>query len=139
MKFRFLAMILALSLLAWAQESPSTSAPNATPKPEANSCCHHASDMKNGAGCCSHASADAKDAAGCCGGAKCQTKAGKSCCAGMATADAKSFNGKDMKKCMKQCKKNGGCADGKCWGGEKSAMNCCGTKCEHAVHAASAS
>ncbi len=123
MKFRLFAMILTLSLVGWAQDNPSASAPNSTPAP-AKSCCHHASG-------------DAKDAASCCGDNKCQMKDGKSCCAGMDMKNAKSGSGKDMKKCMKQCKKNGGCADGKCCGsgGEKSAMNCCGTKCERHAHA----
>jgi len=128
MKFRLFAMILALSLVVWAQDNPSASTLNSTPAP-AKSCCHHAST-------------DAKDAASCCSGNKCQMKDGKSCCAGMDMKDAKSCSGKDMKKCMKQCKKNGGCADGKCCGaaaGEKSAMNCCGTKCERIVQATSES
>lgn len=123
MKFRLLAVILTLSLVCWAQDTPSASTPNSTPAP-AKSCCHHAS-------------ADAKDTMSCCGGNKCQMKEGKSCCAGMDMKDAKSCSGKDMKKCMKQCKKNGGCADGKCCGAaaEKSAMNCCGTKCASHAHA----
>ena len=123
MKFRLFALLLALSLIAWAQENPSAAAPNATPKPEAKSCCHHdhASDAKDAKGCCHHASADAKDASDCCGKDKCEMKDGKSCA------------GKDMKACMKQCKKSGACTDGKCCGeaGGKSAMNCCGNQCEH--------
>jgi hypothetical protein len=78
----------------------------------------------------------------CCGKDKCQMKDGKSCCAGMEAKDAKSCcTGKDMKACMKKCKKNGGCTDGKCCGaaGVRSAMNCCDDKCERHQHAASAS
>ncbi len=127
MKFKLFAMILALSLAAWAQESPSTSTPNSTPAPETKSCCHHtkAGDAKE---CCHHAAADAKDGAGCCGKGKCGMKDGKSCC-----------SGKEAKACMKECKKNGGCEEGKCCGaaGDKSAKSCCGTKCER--HAPSAS
>jgi hypothetical protein len=59
-------------------------------------------------------------------------KDGKSCC-----------DGKDMKAAMKECKKNGCCADGKCCGdgkncgaakGDKTAMGCCGSKCERHPH-----
>ena len=102
MKFRLFALILALSLVGWAQETPA--APNSTPAPQAQGCCHHnMADMKDGKGCCHHAAADAKDAAACCGKDKCEMKDGKSCC-----------DGKDMKAAMKDCKKNGCCTDGKC-------------------------
>ncbi|MGA9642989.1 MAG: hypothetical protein WBQ72_16450 [Terriglobales bacterium] len=122
MKSKVFALVitLALSLAAWTQENPAT--PNATP--ETKSCCHHGSA----------AATDAKDAAGCCDKNKCEMKDGKSCCAGMEMKDGKSCaSGKGMKACMKQCKKNGGCKDGKCCGDmhEKSATktNCCGDKC----------
>ena len=130
MKFKLFAMVLALSMVAWAQENPAASTPNATPAPETKGCCHHAEGAKDAKSCCHHATADAKDAAGCCGKDKCEMKDGKSCC-----------GGKDMKACMKQCKKNGCCKDGKCGGeaGEKSAMNCCGNACERHQHAASGS
>jgi len=121
MKFRLFAMILALSLLGWAQETPSTSAPNATPTP-GKSCCHQAMDAKDGKGCCHHG--DANSTGACCGTNKCSAKGGD-------TANAKSCcTDKDMKKCVKQCKKDGGCG-GKCCGvaDEKSAMNCCGNHC----------
>ena len=130
MKFRLFAMVLALSMVAWAQENPAPSTPNATPAPETKSCCHHAAGAKDGKSCGHHVSADAKDAAGCCGKDKCEMKDGKSCCCG-----------KDMKACMKQGQKNGCCKDGKCGvaAGEKSAMNCCGNACERHQHAASGS
>ena len=135
MKLRLFAMLLAFSLIAWAQEAPSTPAPNSTPKSEAKSCCHHdhAAAAKDAKGCCHHGSADAKDAAGCCGGkdmAKCEKKDGKSCC-----------DGKEAKACMEACKKTGGCGDGKCCkeGDGKSAMNCCGNHCAGHEHASTAS
>jgi hypothetical protein len=129
MKLRLLAMVIVLGLVAWAQESPNTSTPNASQAP-AKSCCHHAMDAKDAEGCCHHASADAKDAMDCCGKDKCEKKDAKSCCSG---------KDKDMKACMKACKKHGGCADGKCCGptGDKSAVNCCGNKCEHHDHMSS--
>ena len=117
MKFKLFAMVLALSLVAWAQENPAPSTPNATPAPEAKSCCHHAAGSADARNCCHHATADAKDAPGCCGK---EMKEGKSCC-----------DGKDMKACMEQCKKNGSCKDGCCGEvGAKSAKNCCGNACE---------
>jgi hypothetical protein len=139
MKFRFFTLVFALSLAVWAQEGPSTSAPNATPKPETKSCCHHGSDAKGSMSCCHQANEDTKDAASS-HDTKCEAKDGKSCCAGKEMADAKCCAGKDMKKCMKQCKKNDGCADGKCCSGEKSsAMSCCGARCEHSPQTTSAS
>jgi len=125
MKFRMIALTLtlALSLMGWAQQTPA--APNSTPAPQAKSCCHHnMADMKDGKSCCHHATADAKDATACCGkdNDQCQMKDGKSCC-----------NGKDMKAAMKECKKNGCCAEGKGCGeakGDKTAMGCCGNQCD---------
>jgi len=128
MKFRLIAFVLVFSFACWAQENPSGATPNASSAP-AKSCCHHAAG-----------SSDVMDSAGCCGKDRCQAKNGKSCCDGKQMADAKPCcSGKNMKKCMKQCKKNGGCTQGKHCGaaGDKSATNCCGTKCEH--HARSVS
>ena len=127
MKFRLFALIsvLALSLVGWAQETPAASAaPNSTPAMEAKGCCHHnMADMKEGKGCCHHAAADAKGATACCAKDKCEAKDGKSCC-----------DGKDMKAAMKECKKHGCGGEGKSCGeakGDKTAMGCCGNKCEH--------
>jgi len=136
MKFKLIALILtlALSLVGWAQETPAASAaPNSTlapqAAPETKACCHHnMADMKDGKGCCQHAAADAKDAMACCSKDKCEMKDGKSCC-----------HGKDLKAAIKECKKNGCCKDGKCCSGgkscgeakgDKTAMECCGGKCE---------
>jgi hypothetical protein len=140
MKFKLFAMILALSLAAWAQENPSAATPNATPKPDTKSCCHHAAnagDATGAQGCCHHAQAKdatgAKSMAECCGKNKCEMKDGDTCCKGGEMAGAKSCcAGKDMKKCAKQCEKNGGCTQGKCCGatGEKSAMNGRGNRCK---------
>jgi hypothetical protein len=132
MKFRLFALILilALSLVGWAQEPPA--APNSTPAPQAKGCCHHNMAGKDDKGCCHHAAADAKDAAACCSKDKCEMKDGKSCC-----------DGKDMKAAMKECKKSGCCTDGKCCAegkscaeakGDKTAMGCCGSKCERHPH-----
>ena len=61
MKFKLFAMVLALSLVAWAQENPAPSTPNATPAPEAKSCCHHAAGAGDAKGCCHHAATHAND------------------------------------------------------------------------------
>jgi hypothetical protein len=126
MKFKLFAMVIVFALAAWAQDNPTTSTPNASQAP-AKSCCHHGADAKDSMACGHHASADAKDAMDCCGKDKCDKKDAKSCCSGK----------KNMKACMKACKKEGACKDGKCCGADqKSAMNCCGNKCEHHEHAA---
>jgi hypothetical protein len=126
MKLKLFALLLtlSLSLVGWSQDAPSTpAAPNSTPAPQAQGCCHHDAAMKDGKSCCHHGAADSKDAAGCCGKNKCAAKDNKSCC-----------EGKDMKAAMKECTKNGCCKDGKSCGeakGDKTAMNCCGGgKCE---------
>lgn len=130
MKFRLFALILALSLVGWAQEtSAAPAAPNSTPAPQVQGCCHHnMANMKDDKGCCHHAAADAKDTTACCAKNKCEGKNGTSCC-----------EPKDMTAAMKKCKKNGCCTDGKCCGeakscseakGDKIAMGCCGSKCE---------
>jgi len=50
MKFRLFALILCLSLVAWAQETPAApSAPNSTPASQTKACCHHnMAGMKDG-------------------------------------------------------------------------------------------
>jgi hypothetical protein len=132
MKFRMIALILtlALSLVGWSQDTPA--APNSSPAPKAEGCCHHnMAEMKDDKGCCHHAAADAKDAASCCSKDKYEMKDGKSCC-----------DGKDVKAAMKECKKNGCCADSKSCSkskGDKTAMNCCGGKCERHPQTPSAS
>lgn len=126
MKLRIFALILTLSMVVWAQGSPAPSAPNSTPAPEAKSCCHHMAEMKDGEGCCHHAKAEGKEAMDCCGKDKCEMKDGKACC-----------DGKDMKACMKECKKDNKscCASAS----DKTAKNCCGNSCSRHEHEKSAS
>ena len=124
MKLRVLALILALSFIGWAQGTPSQSAPNSTPAPEATGCCHHSDQMKEGEGCCHHAKAEGKDAMACCGKDKCEMKDAKSCCEG---------KDKEMKACMEQCKKDKKSCGGS--GDEKTAANCCGKSCSRHEHA----
>jgi len=129
MKLRIFALTLVLAVVAWAQQSSQTPAPNSTPAPEAKCCCHHMGGQNDGQGCChKKAGTDGKEAMACCAKGKCDMKDGKSCC-----------DGKDAKACMKHCEKEaaGCCKDGKCGmkccGGsnEKTAGCCGGNKCEH--------
>ena len=126
MKLRMFALMLVFAVVAWAQQSSQTPAPNSNPAPETKSCCQHMGDMKDAKGCCHQAkTADGKEAASCCTKGACDMKDAKSCC-----------QGKDAKACMKQCaKENAGCCkDGKCCGEStsKTAASCCGgNKCEH--------
>ncbi|MFY9906308.1 MAG: hypothetical protein WAK62_14240 [Terriglobales bacterium] len=130
MKFRLITLILtlALSLVGWSQDTPA--APNSTPIPQAACCHHNMADVKDDKGCCHRAAADVKDTASCCSKDKCEMKDGKPCC-----------DGKDMKAAMKECKKNGCCAGKSCSNskGDKTAMNCCSSKCERHPQPPSAS
>ena len=119
MKLRVFALVLALSFVVWAQGTPAPTAPS-TPAPEAKSCCHHMADMKAGEGCCHHAKAEGKEAMACCGKDKCEKNEAKSCCAG-----------KDMKECMKECEKDGGCCGS---ADKKTAAKCCGNSCDRHQH-----
>ena len=111
---KMLAMILALTVLPWAQTStpnnPDTTAQSTT-KTKCP-CCQKMADAKDGKSCCAHHDMAAKDgkAMSCC-----SAKDGKSC-----------MNGD--KKEMAACAKAGCCAEGKdCCkkDGDKSAMACC--------------
>ena len=112
---KMLVMILALTVLPWAQTSTPNNS-NATAQIATKTecpCCQKMADAKNGKSCCAHHDMAAKD--------------GKamSCCSGK---DAKSCM-KDDKKQMAACAKEGCCgSDAKnCCekGSDKSAMACC--------------
>ena len=115
MKFKFVALILALTVMSWAQTATQSNPPSADSSTAQTaapadakagcSCCEKgATDAKDGASCCHHhaMSADnSKDMASCCGG-----KDAKSCC-----------DGKDAKACMRT-------------GSDKASAGCCsGAKC----------
>ena len=122
MKYKMLALILALTVLSWAQ----TATNNPTPPASQN-----ASSQK-----------DAKAACPCC--QKMEGKEAASCCSHKADAQSKSENsccgGKDCSSCMKD-DKTAACAKGNCCGegkgccaesknGEKTTMACCnGSSC----------
>ena len=132
MRLRILALTLLFAVVAWAQQSSQTPAPNSTPAPQTKSCCHHKAGATEAKNCCQHDSAAGTEAASCCKDGKCDMKDGKACC-----------EGKEAKACAKHCQKENAscCKDGKCGiegkgccGGsnEKTAVGCCGgNKCEH--------
>jgi len=149
MKCKILAVVLALTVMSWAQTAtqatPSTPQQSTAPADKKGSCCDKM------------AATDAKDAHACCAHHDTQTKDGKeiaSCCAGK---DAKS-DGKDTMACMKADKDKtatascGDCSSGDCCSkdhekgccashlkGEKTAMNCCDKQCgEHCASHGSA-
>jgi len=119
MKFRMLALILALTIVSWAQTS--TQNTPATPQQSTEkakcACCDKmaASDSKDAHAACMH-NHDGKEMASCCAG-----KDAKSCC-----------DGKDAKSCMKDgkmadcCKgKDGMKCDRKA--GKDCGKDCCGS------------
>lgn len=113
MKSKIFALILALTVVSWAQTStqaaPSDSTQNSTPADKTKaSCCEKMA--ANGASCQRHGKKDAKDTASCCG------KEMKSCC-----------GGEDAKSCMKADKGAAGCCKDGC-GKDKTAKACCGGK-----------
>lgn len=129
MRYKISALILALTVISWAQ----TATPVAPSAPQQN-----APAAQSKCSCCDKmASADAKDAKSCCAHHDMQAKGadGKdakkmSCCAGK---DAKSTDGKDAMSCMRNakdktascCKK--GCGKTSC--GKDKMAACCGEKC----------
>ena len=121
MKYRILALILALTVVSWAQTATQTtpSAPqqNATTEKSKCACCDKmaASDSKDAHAACM-GKHDGKEMASCCAG-----KDAKSCC-----------GGKDAKSCMKDGKMADGCTgkDGmKCdrKAGKDCGKGCCGS------------
>src|SRR5579862_6089918 len=113
MKSKIFALILALTVVSWAQTSsqaaPSDSTQSSAPEKTKTSCCDKMN--ANGASCPRHGKRDAKDMASCCGG-----KEMKSCC-----------GDKDAKSCMKDDKTAAGCCKDGC-GKDKAAKACCGDK-----------
>lgn len=125
MKYKTIALMLALTVMTWAQTSTQTapSAPQQSTAPV----------DKAKAGCCDKmGSADAKEGHASC--ARMKAEGGKemaSCCAGKDAA-ASCCAGKDAKSCMKgdKGKMAGSCCGDKC-GKDKTAAACCGGKdCE---------
>jgi hypothetical protein len=133
MKFKMIALFLALSLSAWAQTAttPNPTTPQDTPKAGCSDCCKHMAGDKD--------TKDTKDAKGCCHDMKAMGNGKMSCCEGK---DGKACMGKDGMSCMKGEKADASCGKGKCCDmkggkgccshgdGDKTAMACCsGTQC----------
>ena len=118
MKFKMLALILALTVVSWAQtetqSTPSTPQQNAAPEKAKCACCDKmaASDSKDGHAACMHKH-DGKEMASCCAG-----KDEKSCC-----------GGKDAKSCMKDDKMADCCKgkDGMKCDRKAGGKGCCGS------------
>ncbi len=133
MKHKVFALILALTVMSWAQTStpvaPSAPADSTSTEKAKCSCCEKmAAGSKDGhAACMRHGKGDAKDMASCCAG-----KEGSSCC-----------GGKDAKSCMKD-KTAASCCKGDCCKDKKASCcdrkpgkgcgkNCCGSKDDKAA------
>jgi hypothetical protein len=113
MKHKLLAVILALTVVAWAQtatqSAPDSQNATSTEKPKCGCCDKVASaDMKDGKMSCPRHSKGGKETTSCCGE--------KGCCAG-----------KDAKSCMKDAKAGSCCKD---CGKDKMASACCGKDCK---------
>lgn len=114
MKHKMFALILALTVVSWAQTS--TQAPTQPPAEKAKcTCCDKmgASDAKGSGMACERMSKDAKATSSCCGG-----KDGAACC------------GKDGKSCLKDDKSASCCKGGGNDAKDKTASACCGSDCK---------
>jgi len=127
MKHKIFALILALTVISWAQTAtqpaPSTPAQSASDKAKCACCDKMAADSKDGhASCMRRGNGDVKDMASCCAG-----KEGKTCCGG---TDSKSCmkNDKTASSCCKDgCSKDkmASCCDRK--SGKECGKGCCGS------------
>lgn len=112
MKHKLFAVILALSVVSWAQNTTPAAPADQQKSAEKCACCDKmASDDAPGAKMCMRHGKDAKS--------------GKSCCSG--TQEAMSCCGKDSKSCMKAKAGASCCKD---CGKDKSASTCCGKDCK---------
>jgi hypothetical protein len=114
MKHKLLALLLALTVMSWAQTATQSSpAPEQSTSDKAKgACCDKcAADSKDGhAACMRHGHGDAKEMASCC-----DAKEGASCC-----------GGKDAKSCMKDDKTSASCCKDGC--GKGKTASCCDRK-----------
>lgn len=116
MRYRIIAMILALSFASWAQIA-TQNIPAPTPQEKTSA--------KTSCACCDHAgSADAKQTHGCCGHhhdmAATDAKT-MSCCDGK---DAACCGGADAKSCKHDSKDKAATAGDNCCGGDKEKGSC---------------
>ncbi len=118
MKHKMIALILALTVMTWAQTATQTApaAPQQSTAPAEKGkcpCCDKMAkaDTSGAPACCAKHSSEGKETASCCAG-----KDEKSCCAG-----------KDAKACMRNTKDKAACCT-EC-GKDKTVATCCGGKC----------
>jgi len=140
MKIKLVALLLVLTLTAWAQtavqQAPTQDKPAVGETKDAMSCCHgmkdHGADAMS---CCKHeAKAGQKNTMSCC------QHDGKemSCCSGKSGASCMKAEKDKSAAC---CGGDAGCCKGGkgCCGDSKddnkTSMNCCGDKCERRAHA----
>jgi hypothetical protein len=126
MRYKTIALMLALTFAAWAQTANSNPQPNSTPEKAKCGCCDKtaAANARDGQSCARHRtqSANGKQIVSCCG-----DKNGKSCCA----KDAKCMKG-DKTACCSDCNKDSkdnvasSCCKSDC------GKNCCSDKSEKA-------
>ncbi len=124
MKRNLIAILLALTVMSWAQSTP----PTQTPAPDQKTA---PADAKPGCPCCEKmSSADHssmhKDMKACMHHDAKDGKETMACCSGKEAKDAASCCGKDVKACSKDGKTMACCAEGKCAEGHE--MACCATK-----------
>ena len=114
MKHKLFALILALTVISWAQTAtqpaPSAASQDAPEKAKCACCDKMAADAKDGHACMRQGKGDPKDMASCCAG-----KEGTSCC-----------GGKDAKSCMKGDKTAASCCKEGC--GQGKMATCCDRK-----------
>ena len=131
MKTKLVALLLALTLTAWAQTAVQQASPQDKPAvgetKDAMSCCHgmkdHGADAMS---CCKHeAKAGQENTMSCCSG-----KSGKASCMKAEKDKSAGCCGGDA-GCCKDAK--GCCGESK--DDNKTSMNCCGDKCERRAHA----
>ena len=139
MKHKMLALILALTVVSWAQTStqtaPADPQQNTAPEKAKCACCDkmasaNAKDAKMG--CSRHGKHAKDDKTSCCAG-----KEAKSCCGGKDGMSCMK-DGKDAASCCKDCGKDKTasaccgkeCKEGCCSKKTETAMNCC----QHASH-----
>lgn len=112
MKYKVIALLLALTMVSWAQSASTSQAPADNQKSQ------NAADQKANPCCCDKMSAEHKD------GQACMRDHSKACCSEKEAASC--CKDKEAKACMKGDKTADCCANGTC-AGDKG-MSCCSKK-----------
>ena len=129
MKHKMLAMILALTVVSWAQTStqntPAAPQQSTTPAEKAKCpCCDKmaSADMKDMKGCCAHHDMQSKDSKGM--ASCCASKDAKSCCSGDGKSCARGDKNAKAGACKDCCSKDK-MAAGACKDCGKTDHKCC--------------